>query len=323
MSMRKMLCLCSLVLSMWLACNMNATNPRNLRLLYWNIQNGMWSDQGNNYDNFVAFVKEQNPDVCVWAEAKSNYRTASAGSLGEKMNEYLPSNWDELAARYGHSYVYLGGYRDDYPQVITSRYPLHNVKRIVGERPDSVVSHGCGWAVLQAGKNSVNVVTLHTWPQKWGFEIDMSRKQESIDAHEGDYYRLKELTYICNHTIAASPDAENGYWMMMGDFNAISSLDNDHYGYPRDTTAFLANDYVLQNTPYVDAIREWYGSDFQSTIISGRRIDYVYLTPALYSKVVNLKVLREGWVKNYRDPRKLSNFCHPSDHLPVLVDFRF
>ena len=30
----------------------------NLRVLYWNIQNGMWSDQANNYNNFVAWVKK-------------------------------------------------------------------------------------------------------------------------------------------------------------------------------------------------------------------------------------------------------------------------
>lgn len=323
MRLRKLCHICLISAAVLVSCRQNTATPENLRLLYWNIQNGMWSDQGNNYDNFVAFVTELNPDVCVWAEAKSNYRTASAESLGEKMNEYLPSNWDALAVRYGHSYVYLGGYRDDYPQVITSRYPLTNVKRIVGERPDSVVAHGCGWATLDSADGTVNVVTLHTWPQKWGFEVGPDRRQESAAAHEGDRYRLKELTYICRHTIAARPGAEEEYWMMMGDFNAISSLDNDHYGYPRDTSAFLANDYVLENTPYVDAIREWYGTDFQSTIISGRRIDYVYMTPALYDKVVNLEVLRDGWVKNYRDPQKLSNFCHPSDHLPVLVDFSF
>ena len=42
---------------------------RDLKILYWNIQNGMWSDQGNNYDNFVDFVKSEDPDICVWCEA--------------------------------------------------------------------------------------------------------------------------------------------------------------------------------------------------------------------------------------------------------------
>ena len=42
-----------------------------IKVLYWNVQNGMWSDQGNNYDNFVEFVKSESPDICVWAEAES------------------------------------------------------------------------------------------------------------------------------------------------------------------------------------------------------------------------------------------------------------
>ena len=44
-----------------------------VKVLYWNIQNGMWHDQGNNYDNFVAYVKDLDPDICVWAEAESRY----------------------------------------------------------------------------------------------------------------------------------------------------------------------------------------------------------------------------------------------------------
>ena len=37
-----------------------------VKILYWNIQNGMWHDQGNHYDNFVAFVKTLDPDICVY-----------------------------------------------------------------------------------------------------------------------------------------------------------------------------------------------------------------------------------------------------------------
>jgi hypothetical protein len=52
-----------------------------VKVLYWNIQNGMWSDQGNNYDDFVEFVKSEAPDVCVWAEAESRYRTDTADKM--------------------------------------------------------------------------------------------------------------------------------------------------------------------------------------------------------------------------------------------------
>ena len=54
---------------------------RDLKILYWNIQNGMWSDQGNNYDNFVDFVKSEDPDICVWCEAESRYFTDSGDRI--------------------------------------------------------------------------------------------------------------------------------------------------------------------------------------------------------------------------------------------------
>ena len=91
----------------------------NMRLLYWNIQNGMWSDQGSDYDNFVAWVREYDPDICVWCEAQSIYKSGTADKMAPE-ERYLTENWGELAARYGHRYWYVGGHRDDYPQVVTS-----------------------------------------------------------------------------------------------------------------------------------------------------------------------------------------------------------
>ena len=89
-----------------------------MRLLYWNIQNGMWSDQSNGYDNFVAWVKGYDPDVCVWCEAQSIYKSGTAERM-DSVDRYLTANWGELAARYGHKYWYVGGHRDNFPQVVT------------------------------------------------------------------------------------------------------------------------------------------------------------------------------------------------------------
>ena len=104
----------------------NPKNPKNnMRLLYWNIQNGMWSGQGDNYDKFVEWVRAYDPDVCVWCEAQSIYKTGTADKM-DVADRYLVGNWGELAARYGHKYWYVGGHRDNYPQVITSKYPIEN-----------------------------------------------------------------------------------------------------------------------------------------------------------------------------------------------------
>ena len=107
-------------------------------ILIWNIQNGMWADQGNNYDNFVAWVKSYNPDVCIWCEAKSNYKTDLKQSIPSGQN-YLPDGWGELAKRYGHDNWSKGGHRDNFPQVITSKYPIETVQKIIGNQADTVV----------------------------------------------------------------------------------------------------------------------------------------------------------------------------------------
>ncbi len=294
---------------------------RAIKLLYWNIQNGMWADQGNNYDNFINFVNDKAPDICVWCEAKSLYYTGTDNSFKEEMERFLPSNWDVLAERYGHKYVYIGGYRDNYPQVITSRYPIRNVKRIVGSRPDSVVAHGAGWAQIEVkDKKTYNIVTLHTWPQGYGFEVKKDCIEESRKKHEGDYYRLKEMEFICNHTILTRPNVEKECWLMMGDFNSLSRVDNYYYKLPENSTCFLLHDYIRENTPYHDVIAETYPLKFQSTTEDNKRIDYIYASPFMMQHIVKANVIRDGFAKNRKI--SLSNFCLPSDHLPILIEFK-
>ena len=75
-----------------------------LRLIYWNIQNGMWSGQVDNYDEFVGWVNSYSPDVCVWAEAQTIYHYGTDTPMPAE-ERYLIDGWDSLAARYGHSYV--------------------------------------------------------------------------------------------------------------------------------------------------------------------------------------------------------------------------
>ena len=300
----------------------------NLRLLYWNIQNGMWADQGNGYDNFVNFVREKDPDVCVWCEAKTHYRTGRADAFpADPDSLYLPSHWTELAARYGHRYVFVGGERDFFPQVITSRYPLEECARLTGD--DSLlVSHGAGWARLKFRGRTLNLITAHTWPQHYGFGIPKepaSLRSESAARHEGDSFRKEEMEWIAGHTIGTDKRAADNYWMLLGDFNSVSRADNAVYGLPEDSPQFLTQDYLDRETPLLDAQHAWMNGEFVSTHGGGRRIDYIRTTKPLYLHITGLRVLRNGWPAN----RKVEGdgarrgFWTPSDHYPILVDFKF
>ena len=137
---------------------------RNFRVLYWNTQNGVWSGQGDNYDTFVKWVNEKNPDVCVWIEAATVFKTDSKETIKDPLQRYLPDGWAELASRYGHTYVWKSGQRDNYPQVITSKYPIENVLQSIGNQKDTVVRHGFGQARITVGEQTINFVTVHLYP---------------------------------------------------------------------------------------------------------------------------------------------------------------
>ena len=294
---------------------------RDLKVLYWNIQNGMWADQENKYDNFVEYVKSQDPDICVWCEAESRYRTGTNVKMMEYDEFYLPWNWDFLARRYGHQYVLVCGKRDTFPQVITSKYPVRIVKRVNGNGDDIIVVHGAGWAQVEVGGKEINIVTLHTWPQRYAYKAE--NQVESGKNQEGDVFRAKEMKYICDQTIGTVPDAASQYWMMLGDFNAVSRVDNSIYGFDEDNKAFLVHDYVSGNTPYIDIVDRLHPGDFQKSTFSGRRIDFIYMTEPLFRKVRSAEIIHDGYPTSCRDPRGVTKFCYPSDHYPIIVNIKF
>ena len=305
----------------------------NVRLLYWNIQNGMWDGQQDDYQRFTTWVAEQKPDICVWCEAQKLYKTGTADSERETEQECL-DRWKRLAARYGHTYIYLSAHPDNYPQLITSTFPMECEKLISGNA-DTIVCHGASWYKVRIGKKSVNLVTLHTWPQGYGFKVPADKRDESRANFEGDKFRRAEMEYICKQTILSHPKAklralgarlgskesEKELWAMMGDFNSVSRLDNSKYKLPDDSPKFLVHDFIREQTPYEDIIKTLYPDCVVSSTGGGSRIDFMYLTPALRSCVKQAEIVNDSYTKPIRSPQKISNFWHPSDHLPIIVDF--
>ena len=318
--MKRFLTLCTFFVLCFSAVSWSGEKP--LRLLYWNIQNGMWAGQEDNYDAFVAWVKDRRPDICVWCEAETIYKTGTDIKMSAE-DRYLVGGWKKLARRYGHRYVYIGGHRDSYPQVITSRRPIRNVARIVGSEPDSLVVHGAGWARLRFRGKTLNIVALHSCPMSCDFRLKHAPKEvQKADAanHGGDRYRRMEVEYICSHTVLTSPGAAKEYWLMMGDFNSVSRLDNSFYRYPEDDLRFLTHDYILGSTPYIDVVHEKNRGAFHRSAQSDNRIDFVYATPALMEKVAGACIVEDGYTSPVRSA-EVHNFFRPSDHLPIIIDF--
>ena len=109
---------------------------------------------------------------------------------------------------------------------------------------------------------------------------------------------------------------------MMGDFNSRSRVDNWVYQLPEESTAFLTQDFMREQTPYKDVIHERAPQNFYSTTGGKSRIDYVYVTPPVLEKVVRAEVITDDYTRPVRNPQKISNFWHPSDHRPIVVDLK-
>lgn len=324
--------------------------PNTLRVLLWNIQNGMWSDQQEGYANFLEFVKRYDPDVCVWCEGQSIYKTGSKAKMPES-ERYFPEHWQEFASKYGHEYIAISGYRlyagDYFSQIITSRYPIETILKITETDNSHIgtesnfqhseidenyrpVAHGAGMHRVNVNGVSINFVTLHLWPHAYSYYAKfVTKNTKDPQSIGGNAQRLAEISYICGHTINSKDYKGEKNWLMLGDFNCRSRIDNWYYKLPEDSPMLSSHDYILENTVYKDVIALKHPGEFFSTRTWVKdaggnlppRYDFVYASPAMFEKVKSAIVLKDDKWLGSMPYSGLSNFYNPSDHWPVLVDF--
>jgi len=284
------------------------------RMLYWNIQDGMWDGQTDNFNRFVAWVEKQSPDICVFAEVRTKRQTGKTDHVKDESQRILPAGWPELAARYGHNYVWISSDNPKcYMQGITSRFPIESVAK-------DIVPTGSGWARIRVGTNVLNIVTVHLNWTPWGrgCKSDEERKA-SAAKFGGDLARRDEIETVLKGSFFTVPDASNQYWVVAGDYNARSPVDARMYDIPLDSPRYAVHRWLAESTPLVDLMHEWLPNDFHVTCGAKSRIDYVYMTRGLYDHVEEARVV----VDRYTRPTYagVGDVWRPSDHRPILVDF--
>lgn len=296
-------------------------DPNTVTVLYWNLQCGMWCDQGNNYDNFVAWVNTQKPDICVWNEAETTFDTGVFDWNTSAKVKYLPEHWGELAARYGHNYVMVNGASGGL--VTTSRFPFEREKDIYLDRPKVELRSGSTIYKFDINGQTLHFVTLHLWPQQYDPYVPVADRDKSRQQHGGDLHRVREIITLCDTTINKRPyGGARENWIMLGDFNARSPLDNDVYRYSLDDPALRCISYILNDTPYLDAVHEKHPSEFiTSTYDYNHRIDYVFCTPPVMNRVKSANIVKDY----YTNIRPLDDLYpgpfpprSPSDHYPII-----
>lgn len=274
------------------------------RLLVYNVLTGMARDADNNYDNFVAWVKELAPDVLVLCESK-NYSVAA-----EKTAAGFDAAIRGRAARWGHSYVNYVNI-DNFPVAITAAAPF-TLRQVLDD--SGKMRHGA----VHISTNGLEIVGLHLIPG----QTDPSTG--AVDQERSGRLRLDELQYVLERTLRNPDYASAEKWIFCGDYNMYSRLEKSArspyggksaYTYGNDApTAFLVYDEIAAELP--DLVYEWSGKTFQPSMWHGRsRNDYIFASPSVYASVKDARVVLGGFPGNYRDED-----LNPSDHFPLLLD---
>lgn len=182
---------------------------------------------------------------------------------------------------------------------------------------DTNVSHGG----LHAKVDGINVVSLHLWPQQYGSGVAEADRETSIANNEGHAYRKSELEYMFGKTVWNSSYSSEENWIMTGDFNSRSPLDEATYNYGLDSPLYWAQNVILEQTDYCDVIHTVFGGKYTRSTGGNSRIDYIFASPAMMKRVVRARTIDteddfttiskpDGWP-----------FYKYSDHRPIIVEF--
>lgn len=243
--------------------------PDTLKIISYNILEGMKNDRANNYNKFVDWIKSYEPDILALQE----------------VNGFNQRQLEQLAARYGHKYVITNlKSTDNYPVALTSKYPLESRRKITLH-----TSHGAIFAKLV--NTDINMVITHFWPQAYWKQVGDGL---------GDEYRLQETNVNLDSTIRKYPDEKE--WLYMGDFNSVARKD-----YPEGTTnqSFHVTD-LIESAGFMDAVQYVHGYKQINTAnyefsYPGRRIDFIFGTTPILQKVTKAMPIYDDFTKSYSD----------------------
>lgn len=256
-----------------------------IRVLSYNLLEGMKTDTTKGKQQFVKWVKDQDPDIFAIQEA----------------NKFTAESLAELAKSYGHDYSVLVKEKG-YPTALTSRFPITDIEKI-----NENITHG----YITAKVNGYNVVVLHLNPHHY----DIRRKEiAAILAKVKENKATKKL-------------------IVMGDFNSFSPLDKANYADGLAVKRFkdvqaknktqnnLVNgeelDFEVQGSildfGLVDLLKYLAERDplnAKEIIPVKNRIDYIYVSKDLRSKVIRGNFIKDEFTKKF------------SDHLPIIIELK-
>ena len=220
----------------------------------------------------------------------------------QEMNGFTQESIEEFAARYGHPYAVISK-TEGFPVALSSKYPIVNVQKVVDN-----MHH----AYLVASINGINIIVIHFSPFSY-------------------QKRILEVNEVLARAALFPPQEKI---VIMGDFNSLSTLDDEYYkdeGYLKTMLerelkeSHIRNlnngkmDYTVTGSMIksglIDLIRKFH-SDMQFSVPTKKygidypkRIDFIWANPSLARQAESAIIIHDEKTDIM------------SDHYPVLATF--
>lgn len=261
-----------------------------IKIISYNILQGMRSDTTEGKQRFVSWIKKNAPDVLALQEVTG----------------FTQSGLESLARAYGHPYAALLIEGEKYPVAITSKYPVTNVRK---------VTDNMDRGFIQADILGQTFVVLHLSPFDYRtrkIEIDLVLANVHSQPHIKNWILLGDFNsfspvdsdaYTDGRLIANLKKYEEKYSPIKKlidgkiDFSTISTvLENGFYD------ALKVHHKGFVKTVHPKKFHPPNGPDVPT------RIDYVFVSKTLKNRVKSAEVMVDEFTDQY------------SDHYPMFTE---
>lgn len=262
----------------------NAQQP--LKVLSYNILEGMKTDTTKGKQQFVQWVKDKNPDILALQEC----------------NAFTQKTLEELAASYGHPYAVIVK-ENGYPTGLTSKYPIVNIHKV-----NENMTHG----FITARIGEYNILVLHLNPHKYR----KRREEIAVVLKTLELQQDKKNWIIMGDFNSNSPlDKER-----MKNGRVIARQQELARKNPRIENLVNGNeiDYTVQQSildaGLLDAAQRFDEKEKARTgkgvIVSDSRIDFIYISKDLGKKLLHCAFIYDDFTRKF------------SDHRPIYLEIK-
>ncbi|MNK05927.1 exonuclease III [compost metagenome] len=239
------------------------------RIISYNILEGMKSDTTKGKQDFVKWLKSENPDILALQEC----------------NKFTQKSLEDLARSYGHTYAVLLR-EPGYPVALTSKYPIVDVQKVTDN-----MHHG----FIVAKIKDLNVIVLHLSPHKYWKrreEIDVILSTISASAQ-------KERWIIMGDFNSLSPLDKDNY----ADGKYADRLKEmaKKYSFHENLVDGKYLDFEVQKRILEFGLHDTAKEKATGNETKGNRIDYIYVSKDLMPLVTKAQFIRDEFTATHSD----------------------